>query len=744
MAHSELITDCVEISGSDLLATSSLDGFIRIWSLETYKLKTELEDVEAKKHPSKKVVSQTETVKSAAVINVSGVRCMSYTPEFGGNLVTCGYTNYVNVWSPESSLSKAYMGKLEGHNGIVISCKVFPKSPTAVSIDDKFCVRIWDIRNFTCSQTIRNDAYDPATVSCLAVLPGESRFLVGGKRLLLFTNEAMQKDQQTFNEELVPLSVSFNPYFNFFTVVTKQDLRIYDAFTGKLKKIITGLVDAKNHVDITGFQVGSRSRKFFISDNLGFCKLYNFKSGELLSKVIEPEDKQKKPLKAHQQATKGQSRKEKQIVELIFVEEQKLIITCLGDSSIKVYESKDNSEVELIKEIKGGHPKADITIAKYAKEVCTLYTGASDGSVACWSLESSRLTGYFQDDKTDITALTDLYPYPAILVGNSKGFVSCWKTIDVKKRYPLLFKINIFDSSSATPVRPISSTFKMSLKSPPNDLMISSYSRHSNASSYSENAARRPFDDSMAAANFDSSTSLLKRAEKVVSRGAALDLLLLGTGFGTMQVFSIDAIMELVGLEQISHQPITSKENDRTYRVALLRKESINGENCGKLLHDINKLKPPGKTSVFLDDQVNLRTWRAHKEALCSINTISTNTDAFLTCGEDRFIRIWTLGSKMLCQINIVNPSLTQWNFPYDWAKLILKELEETFMTVEQLDRIVIGNKQREALQVRYLYSNFVLPEIKKTFPHESDIRVIIPSPAIITQKTQFFSRIGE
>lgn len=717
--------------------------------MESYKLKTELEDVEAKKNQSKKVVSQTDTVKSAAVINISGVRCLSYTPDFGGNLVSCGYTNYINVWSPESSLSKAYMGKLDGHNGIVISCKVYPKSPTVVSIDDKFSIRIWDIRNLTCTQTLRNDSYDPATVSCLAVLQGESRFLVGGKRLLLFTNEAMQKDQQAYNDELVPLTTNFNPYFNTFTVTTKQDLRIYDAFTGRLKKILTGLAGNKKYADITAFQIGPRFRKFFIADNLGFCKLFNFKSGELLNKVIEPEEENKKKLKDFQQAKKGKSSKEKQIVHLIFDEEQSILITCLGDGNIKVYDAKDTSEVEMIKEIKGGHPKADITVAKYAKEVCNFYTGASDGSVACWSLDSSRLTGYFKDDDVDITALSDLFPYPAVLVGNSKGFLSCWRTVDVKKKYALIFRINMYEAASNTPVRAVTASLKMHLAKLPHDIFGKKFTGHSSSEVvqfYKENEAKRPFEDSMMACPYEYGTQILRKTEKLMARECEANVLMLGNSFGSIQLYCIDSIMEMAEVEPLSREKLAQKRNEKSSRVALLRKETINGENFNKLLTDINKLKPPGNTPVLLDDQVYLRTWRAHKETLCYLNIISQHTDSFITCGEDRYIRVWTLGGIQLSQINIVDPNLTQWNFPYDWTKLIVDELEETFKTVEQLDRIIIGVKQREALQIRYLYNNFVLPEVRKTFPLEtSDIKSLIPmASAFAQQKARLLSKFGE
>ena len=79
--------------------------------------------------------------------NINAVRTMDYNPFFGGYLVTTGYSNYINVWSPDSSLSKSYVGRLEGHSAIVINCKIFQKLPNCISIDEKNHIRIWDLRN---------------------------------------------------------------------------------------------------------------------------------------------------------------------------------------------------------------------------------------------------------------------------------------------------------------------------------------------------------------------------------------------------------------------------------------------------------------------------------------------------------------------------------------------------------------------------------------------------------------------
>lgn len=59
------------------------------------------------------------------------------------------YDNYRNVWCPEISLTRSFIGKLEGHSAIIVACKFISTSPNCISIDDKSNIRIWDIRTLT-------------------------------------------------------------------------------------------------------------------------------------------------------------------------------------------------------------------------------------------------------------------------------------------------------------------------------------------------------------------------------------------------------------------------------------------------------------------------------------------------------------------------------------------------------------------------------------------------------------------
>ena len=138
-----MITGCTEIINSGYIATSSLDTYIRIWRPENFELITELRDVDAG--------------SSSQANKVLGITSIDYSRHRGGFLVSTSFTNYVNLWCPDASLSKSFSGRLEGHSSIVINCKIFSRSTQCISLDQIGDIKLWDLGNLICMQTFRVD-----------------------------------------------------------------------------------------------------------------------------------------------------------------------------------------------------------------------------------------------------------------------------------------------------------------------------------------------------------------------------------------------------------------------------------------------------------------------------------------------------------------------------------------------------------------------------------------------------------
>ena len=88
---------------------------------------------------------------------------------------------------------------------------------------------------------------------------------------------------------MIPLWADFNTYYLKLFILTKYDIRIYDAVTGKLVKIFTELQDANSSAELSSFTFDYRFRKFILGDNAGGIRIYNCSNGALMNVVREPE-----------------------------------------------------------------------------------------------------------------------------------------------------------------------------------------------------------------------------------------------------------------------------------------------------------------------------------------------------------------------------------------------------------------------------------------------------------------------
>ena len=135
VAHSKKITGVVEIITPKLVASASFDGTIKLWDLADKTLITELKDSFATR----------------------GIKGITYSYDFGGNLLIYGFEYHISVWCPEVSLTRSYVGKLEGHSNSIVACQFIVKTPNCISFDDKSNIRVWDIRALTTIQLISGE-----------------------------------------------------------------------------------------------------------------------------------------------------------------------------------------------------------------------------------------------------------------------------------------------------------------------------------------------------------------------------------------------------------------------------------------------------------------------------------------------------------------------------------------------------------------------------------------------------------
>jgi hypothetical protein len=96
-------------------------------------------------------------------------------------------------------------------------------------------------------------------VTDIALLTGKhDKFVLAGKRLTYYENAAVSKNMKSINDDIYSVAMDFNTYFNQFFVMTKLDVRCYDAMTGKMKKVFNEVHDSQYQVDLSTFCFGGR------------------------------------------------------------------------------------------------------------------------------------------------------------------------------------------------------------------------------------------------------------------------------------------------------------------------------------------------------------------------------------------------------------------------------------------------------------------------------------------------------
>ena len=489
---------------------------------------------------------------------------------------------------------------------------------------------------------------------------------------------------------------------------------MYDAFTGKVKKVLGELQEERMPGELTSFCMGPRLRKFFIGDNSGLLRLYNIKSGEFMGAVVRPEEVRDRAGTTDRKLF----RKSYEVSQVIFVEDQNMLITASCDSVVRVYEAKPNEDPKLLRELRGGHREADITHAEYCRECLSLFTGAVNGTAAVWNFETSRLAGVLHDEETDLTAMKHVHPFPCLFTGSSRGVICCWKTRDFRKSPPLLFKINIFDQFSNINVRPVNALLSLEVPFPVLDLsgferpVFAQSQNYLRDAGYRQSNGKRhfvrPFEEvrKMMVPVFNGTAAFPDEANSKVH-------LVVGIGSGEVQVYNVGVFMKAHGVEALPSSEYNLKRAER-FKISLMRKDNVNGDKASEgLMEEVAGLFPSEKAAFYLDTSVFSRSWKAHKDGICSLDKVSEHTEGFVSSGKDKFIRVWSPRGEKWGEFNIIHMSQPFWRFPYDWVRIIVKELDEVFDLIEKLDKIELTSKQRGVLQARYLYNNYVLPDLR-------------------------------
>lgn len=141
-------------------------------------------------------------------------------------LLSAGLEKRISLFHISTTyLDSSLKGELLGHESAVTCFTLVKRTPMVVSADDKGKVKIWNIKNLKCMQTI--DFSDKVIITRLLDLSTENKIAILGSRIALLHLEKIPSDPVS----LTPLRIT--QAGNLFYVFTQKDYRIYNFLNGK-------------------------------------------------------------------------------------------------------------------------------------------------------------------------------------------------------------------------------------------------------------------------------------------------------------------------------------------------------------------------------------------------------------------------------------------------------------------------------------------------------------------------------
>eukprot|EP00347_Sterkiella_histriomuscorum_P016786 403351858 len=442
--HKKDIMDVCEIHSPLAIATASFDKTIRIFNL------------------------QEKIAIGVLKEHKKGVRSLNYTPYHGGNILSVGHENYINVWSPEGSINRSHIGKLEGHNAPVVSAKFINQTPFCVSVDEKMNVRIWDIRTLQCQQIISYESKSKLPVQGLLILPQTRKFAVLSKRFIFYdtisnddnniqssgnggstSNQSSQipnsqgkngqslenaaaqiaqiikqTQQNPQHENLFAIDTRFNEYYRSFVVITKNEIRTYDGLTGKLIKVFSEVIDKRTNAELSAFCLDNRHRKCYLGDTAGSIRVFNVSNGVFIKHVNHEDDNELRHKR--NQLLKKDKAKEISNLEFVNFNENLMLLSTTWDSKLKVFDEEDPDETFMLRKSTGGHFKDDISALAFNDHLSLIATGSRSGIICIWDFETNKLEGICLGQKRAVTSLSFMKEYPLLVSAGQCGIVCIW------------------------------------------------------------------------------------------------------------------------------------------------------------------------------------------------------------------------------------------------------------------------------------------------------------------------------
>mmetsp|Transcript_26608 Transcript_26608/g.47841 ORF Transcript_26608/g.47841 Transcript_26608/m.47841 type:complete len:974 (+) Transcript_26608:2642-5563(+) len=346
--HSDTITRIEFIPEMDALISSSLDCTIRKFDLEKFK------DREVFRHHKKGVLSF--------------VWCQDF--KFIGS---CGEERHITLWNPYSK--KAINNLLHGHNSAVIDLAINTDKFQLISLGIDKVIKVWDIRNFRCIQTIVDKtSYRPEnSLTGVHYNPSINSLLLTSRKINVWPFKA-QEEMSSSHDCAVTKCLYNDNFSSIISTDENSNVNVWSILDGRLN-FKYGEAHGTNRISAISFDFSGR--RLITGGHDGSLKMWNFSNGQCLKDFnydVEP----------------------KEVSGIIYIDEESgtrynFIATVGWDKKIYIWPDENEPVVSWIKALpkegQKGHTD-DILCVEYCKEQKFLVSGGLTGQLFVWMFET--------------------------------------------------------------------------------------------------------------------------------------------------------------------------------------------------------------------------------------------------------------------------------------------------------------------------------------------------------------------
>jgi len=336
-SHEDMVVDLLEIRSLECVASASMDSTIKLWDVIHGEFKRTL------------------------CGHQRGVRSLAHSDEFRV-MVSAGFDHEAILWNP---YVENYISKLKGHNAPLRKVRIVEGTPQIVTLDEAHELKIWDIRNFLCVQTIQMETNDN-TCSFVA-LPELKKLVVGGQRMHLFEAEEVRYPHQT--DDLHSSCAMLNVTMQQLLTASGKDVKLWDARTGTLLRRIRNISNSR---EISAVCLDDRQRKLVVGDVDGKISVFDFQTGMKMKTMVSHKS---------------------EISALLYCDVHKVVISSAWDDQILIHDELDPEEGLLLRTLRGGHG-ADISCLAYSASLNLVASGspnATKNMITVWNFEFARI-----------------------------------------------------------------------------------------------------------------------------------------------------------------------------------------------------------------------------------------------------------------------------------------------------------------------------------------------------------------